>query len=139
MASRGMGLKVCHWNIQHLTDSKVEEFRVKLTNSNNEEDKPDILILTETFCSAKVPNLFYSTPGFQIHRKDRIGRAGGGILAFVNSSLQVKRREDLEETDLECLWLGTCSFKSKRPQLIAGVYRPPSYKAADDKRLGKEN
>ena len=103
MASRGMGLKVCHWNIQHLTDSKVEEFRVKLTNSNNEEDKPDILILTETFCSAKVPNLFYSTPGFHIHRNDRIGRAVGGILAFLNSSLQVKRREDLEETDLECL------------------------------------
>ena len=112
-ASRGVSLKVCLWNIQLLTDSKVEEIRVKLTNSINEEDKPDILILTETFCSAKVPDSFYSTPGFQIHRKDRIGRSGGGTLVFVNNSLQVKRREDLEETDLECLWLETCSFKSK--------------------------
>ncbi|PFX17087.1 putative RNA-directed DNA polymerase from transposon BS [Stylophora pistillata] len=75
--------------------------------------------------------------GFQLHHKDRIGRSDGRILAFVNSSLQVKRREDLEETDLECLWLETCPFKSKRPLLIAGVYRPPSFKAADDKRLGK--
>ncbi|PFX22610.1 putative RNA-directed DNA polymerase from transposon BS [Stylophora pistillata] len=132
-----VSLKVCHWNIQHLTDSKLEEIRVRLTNSNNGEDKPDILILTETFGSAKVPDSFYFIPGFQLHRKDRIGRSGGGILAFVNSSLQVKRREDLEETDLECLWLETCPFKSKRPLLIAGVYRPPSYKAADDKRLGK--
>ncbi|KAL9977819.1 hypothetical protein ACROYT_G015268 [Oculina patagonica] len=57
-ASRGVGLKVCHWNIQHLTDSKLEEIRVKLTNPNNGEDKPDILILTETFCSAKVPDSF---------------------------------------------------------------------------------
>ena len=136
-ACHGVGLKVCHWNIQHLTDSKLEEIRVRLTNSNNGEDKPDILILTETFGSAKVPDSFYFIPGFQLHRKDRIGRSGGGILAFVNSSLQVKRREDLEETDLECLWLETCPFKSKRPLLIAGVYRPPSYKAADDKRLGK--
>ena len=136
-ASRGVGLKVCHWNIQHLTDCKLEEIRVKLTNPNNGEEKPDILILTETFCSAKVPDSFYSTPGFHLHRKDRIGRSGGGILAFVNSSLQVKRREDLEATDLECLWLETCPFKSKRPLLIAGIYRPPSYKVADDKRLGK--
>lgn len=67
----------------------------------NEEDKSDILILTETFCSAKVPNGFYSTPGFHIYCTDRIGRCGGMILAFVNSSLQVKRREDHEETDLE--------------------------------------
>ena len=61
-ASRGVGLKVCHWNIQHLTDSKLEEIRVKLTKPNNGEDKPDILILTETFCSAKVPDSVYSTP-----------------------------------------------------------------------------
>ena len=38
---------------------------------------------------------------------------------------------------MECLWLETCLYKSKRPLLIAGIYRPPSYKAADDKRLGK--
>ena len=120
-ACHGVGLKVCHWNIQHLTDSKLEEIRVRLTNSNNGEDKPDILILTETFGSAKVPDSFYFIPGFQLHRKDRIGRSGGGILAFVNSSLQVKRREDLEETDLECLWLKTCPFKSKRPLLIAAL------------------
>jgi len=36
-------LKVCHWNIHHLTDSKLEEIRVKLSNPNNGEDKPDIL------------------------------------------------------------------------------------------------
>ena len=133
----GVGLKVCHWNIQHLTDGKLEEIRVKLTNLNNREDKPDILILTETFCSAKVPDSFYSTPGFQLHRKDRIRTSGGGILAFVNSSLQVKRCEDLTKTDLECLWLKTCPFKLKRPLLIAGAYRPPSYKRAENKRLRK--
>ena len=98
---------------------------------SNKEEKPDILILTEMFCSVKVP-----TPRYQMYRQDRTGKSGGGILAYVNNSLQVNRREDLEEINLECLWLETCPYKSKRPLLIAGIYRPPSYKAADDKRLG---
>ena len=77
--------------------------RVLLTSPNNKEEKPDILILTETFCSVKVPDSFYSTPGYQMYRKDRTGKSGGGILAYVNNSLQVNRREDLEEINLECL------------------------------------
>ena len=72
-----------------------------------------------------------------MYRKDRTGKSGGGILAYVNDSLQVNRREDLEEIDLECLWLEICPYKSKRSLLIAGIYRPPSYKTVDDKRLGK--
>ena len=91
-ALRGNGLKVCHWNVQHLADSKLKEMRVLLTSPNNKEEKPDILILTETFCSVKVPDSFYSTPGYQMYRKDRTGKSGGGILAYVNNSLQVNRR-----------------------------------------------
>ena len=137
VALRGKGMKVCHWNVQHLTDSKLEEIRVLLTSPKNKEEKPDILVLTETFSSVKVPDSFYSTPGYQMYREDRIGKSGGGILAYINDSLQVNRREDLDEMDLECLWLETCPYKSKCPLLIAGIYRPPSRKAADDKRLGK--
>ena len=38
---------------------------------------------------------------------------------------------------LETLWLETCSYKLKRSLLIAGVYRPPSYEAAENNRVGK--
>lgn len=58
-------------------------------------------------------------------------------MAWVKSSLQVKRRNDLESNDVETLWLELCPYKSKRPLFIAGVYRPPSHKVDDDKRLGK--
>ena len=91
----------------------------------------DILILTETFCFSKVPDSLYHAPGYQVHRKDRLGKTGGGVLAFVKDSIQVKRRTDLEVTELEALWLEVC------PLLIAGVYRSPSYKVADDRKLGK--
>ena len=129
-----VGLKLCQWNIQRLTDSKMEELRVFLTKTHGDID---VLILTETFCTSKTPDSFYLIPDFQLHRKDRKGKAGGGILAWVKSSLQVKRRNDLKSNDVETLWLELCPYKSKRPLFIAGVYRPPSYKVDDDKRLGK--
>ena len=55
----------------------------------------------------------------------------------VNNSLQAKRREDLEADDLEVLWLEVCPYKSRRPLFIGGVYRPPSSRVANDKRLGE--
>ena len=59
------------------------------------------------------------------------------ILEFVKSSIQIKHQTDLELTDLEALWLEVCPHKSNRPLLIAGVYRPASYKVVDDRKLGK--
>ena len=35
------------------------------------------------------------------------------------------------------LWLEVCPYKSSRSLFIGGVYRPPSFTVADDKRLGK--
>ena len=66
-----------------------------------------------------------------------MGKSDSGILVYVNNSLQSKRREDLEADDLEILWLEVCPYKSSRPLFIGGVYRPPSFRVADDKRLGK--
>ena len=130
-----------------------------------------------------MPDSCYNTPGYQVHRKDRIGKWGGGILSFVNCSRQVKAvmtskqaiwapyihtetfscvfvllnvLKRIENNQLitwkkyknagkrfrvygalETLSLETCSYKSKHSLLIAGVYRPPSYKAAENNRLGK--
>jgi hypothetical protein len=43
----------------------------------------------------------------------------------------------LEANDLEALWLEVCPYNSKRSLFIAGIYRPPSYKVDEDKKLGK--
>ena len=53
----------------------------------------------------------------------------------IEITLQAKRQEDLEADDLEILWLEVCPYKSSRPLFIGGVYRPPSFRVADDKRL----
>ena len=57
------GINIRHWNIQHLTDSKFEEIRRLLTCPSKELFGLDILILSETFCTEKIPVAFYSIPG----------------------------------------------------------------------------
>lgn len=94
----------------------------------------DILVLSETFFNSKTTEELYHIPGFDLLRKDR-NSSGGGILIYANSDLNIKRRTDLEDRDLEALWLQVCPFKSKRPLLLAGIYRPPSAKAKYDKSL----
>ncbi len=56
---------------------------------------------------------------------------------YVNNELNIKRRIDLEESDLEVLWLQGCPFKSKRNILMAAIYRPPNVKCEVDKKLAE--
>ena len=62
---------ICQWNVQHLTDNKLEEIRAMLRQPSNDQDRLDIRILSDTFCSHKVPDSFYGIYGLQFHRKER--------------------------------------------------------------------
>ena len=130
------GINICHWNLQHLTDSKFEEIRYLLTCPSKELFGLDILILSETFCTEKMPVTFYSIPDYEVYRKDRIGKSGGGLCVYVKNSIQTKRRTDLETDGAVIIWLETCPYKSKRPLFIGGIYRPPSPTAGSDKSIG---
>jgi hypothetical protein len=65
-----------------------------------------------------------------MYRKDRKGKVGGGIIMYVNKSVEAKRRIDLESKDTESIWFEICPHKSKRSLdlLVSGVYHPPSAK-----------
>ena len=56
-------------------------------------------------------------------------------MAYINDNLNVIRRTDLENQEVEVIWLEVCPFKSKRSLLIGSIYRPPSYTKADDLSL----
>ena len=126
------GISICHWNIQHLTESKFEEISLSLHSHKHSKNKIDVLILTETFCSSKVPDSFYKIEGYDLYRKDRLHKKGGGILAFVNEHLHAKLCEELMTNNTEVLWIEVFPFKSKRSLLVAGVYRPPSSNCSDN-------
>ena len=58
-------------------------------------------------------------------RKDRFNNTGyGGVLAWVKSDINSKRRKELEVDDMEILWIELKLFDVK---LLLGVcYRPPN-------------
>ncbi|PFX23820.1 putative RNA-directed DNA polymerase from transposon BS [Stylophora pistillata] len=125
------------WNIQRLTNPKFEEISKSLTGEARPDCKLDILILTESFCNSKVPDSYYYILAYTLHGKDRQGKLGGGILAYVNENLCIRRRLDLGTNDIEALWLEVYPHKSKPPLLISGVYRPTSAKREYNINLGK--
>ena len=120
-----------------MTDSKFEEIKHGLTSNPKASHNLDVLFISETFCSGSTPISVYAIRGYNVYRKDRIGKSGGGLLAYSKNGLHVKRRPDLESDDVEAIWLEVFPYKSKRSLFIGSVYRPPSYKAHENQKLGK--
>ena len=56
----------------------------------------DVLFINETFLKPDVPDSLFHIPEFAIYRRDRKYKSGGGVMAFVNDDLTIKRRSDLE-------------------------------------------
>jgi len=132
----GEGLSICQLNVQCLTDSKFEEISSSLNSAQPSRDKADLIILTETFASSKKPDSLFAIANYDLYRRDRVGKKGGGIFIYVSNQLKCKKQNDLMSPECEVLWLEVCPYKSKRPILVAGVYRPPSSKLQDDICIG---
>ena len=108
-----------------MTQEKFDQVKLFLCDKSG-RPQVDLLFINETFLNHQIPDSFYSVPGFKIYRRDRPLKTGGGVMAFVNEELiiNVKRRTDLEQSDLESIWLEVFPFKSKRSLLFAAIYRP---------------
>ncbi|PFX29204.1 RNA-directed DNA polymerase from mobile element jockey [Stylophora pistillata] len=83
----------------------------------------DIAIITETWLHDYIDNNILTIPGYNIARRDRHNRIGGGVCAFVSSEIPFKRRSDLESPEHECLWLWLRPHRLPRPLsgIICGV------------------
>ena len=88
----------------------------------------DIAIITETWLNENIPNEPLAITGYDLMRKDRIAQTGGGVCAYVNSTIPYKRWIDLENENFESLWL---TFRpAKLPRDVTNitlicVYHPP--------------
>ena len=86
----GNGLKIGQWNVNNLTDNKLEQ--IKLLLSPN--DKIDLLFLIETFLTSKKPDSLPAINGYNMTRRDRTGsQKGGGLLAHVSENLKSRLPE----------------------------------------------
>ena len=128
-------LRFGHWNVNTLTSTKFDQIKLFLLGKTGQQ-QIDVFFMSETKLKPKSPDSLYAVPGFSIHCQDRKGDKGGaGVMAFVNDELRCVRRTDLEDSNLEIIWLEIFPFKSKRPLLIAGIYRPPSSLKEKDQGL----
>ena len=93
----------------------------------NQKNNTHIMGICETFLTINTEDSFISIKGFELERKDRCEtseKKGGGVVAYVSSSLKYKRRTDLEISSLESIWL-QIHFKNSKSLLICFIYRPP--------------
>ena len=120
---KSKGVHFCNLNIRHLVP-KLDELRLALAADNG----PDIFGICETFLDFDVPDCQLNIQGLGFMRKDRSdtqNKSGGGLVLYYNSSLNCKRRSELEISNIETLW-SELTLPNTRPFLVCTVYRPPN-------------
>jgi hypothetical protein len=114
------GLNIGHLNVQGLT-SKLDEIKLLLQNNNNIH----IFGISETKLQSDHITEFYHVEGFQTpYRRDRLINRGGGLLVYIKEDVPCQRRADLENNDIESIWL-ELKPKNSKSILICHTYRPP--------------
>jgi len=110
-------IKVSHTNIRSLTQDKLDDI------VHNVSELGEIITISETFLKPE-SDLVGGIPGYQpIFRLDRVGRIGGGVAAYISNSIAAIRRNDLEQPNLEAMWLELRNGNKKF--LLCVCYRPP--------------
>ena len=91
-----------------------------MVNVNN----VDIVSLSETWFNNRTTDGSIYLSGYQQpFRKDRSDRNGGGVAIYCANNIPSQRRPDLENTNIECIWM-ECIFNNKK-LFFAVYYRTP--------------
>ena len=111
--TRSRGLKIAHLNVRSLMP-KLESLKILL------ENKPfDVFTVSGTWLKTSILDNEIHLPGYSCVRSDRLGKVGGGCLAYVRGP-----RPDLGTSSTE-----SCAVEISRPKckklLIWTIYRAP--------------
>ena len=115
-------LVIVQLNIRGI-QSKLSDFKL-LLNSIVSTDQPDVILLCETWLQRSLPNP--KIPSYQMVRKDRINKKGGGVSILISNQLGFKTRNDLilENDSFE---FTAIELKCKTTSIICcSGYRPPN-------------
>ena len=119
---KNRGFKIFHQNIRGLFANFSSLLVVFETHR-----EIDILTLSETHIvqdSYTDNESLYTIPGYIFIKKNRPQGKGGGVAAYIKSEIVWKERYDLENDDIESIWLEVFPNKAKS-FLICCMYRPP--------------
>ena len=114
---KNKGLHLIHINARSMYN-KLSEIRI-ITRETN----PAILSITESWLDESHTTESISIEGYNIVRRDRKTHAGG-VLMYVRSDLAYNQRQDLQNDNLEDLWI-ELYLKHTKPIYIGTCYRAP--------------
>ena len=110
-------------------DECLPRKKLKVKTETNEwltNGDVSIICVTETWFKHYMDDNNLSIEGFSVERKDRCdGRTGGGVACYIRNSFMYKRLSNLEEKELEVIWLKIMPKKLPRKFsciLIACIY-----------------
>lgn len=110
------GLKICHLNLRSIR-SKLGEFKI-LT----EQSRPHIFIITESWLSPVIQDSFITIANYDLYRKDRTGKKGGGVLLLIDKFYAHTITPITLDTETMQLVI---NFTNQHAVTIIGSYRPP--------------
>nr|VZI30396.1 unnamed protein product [Spirometra erinaceieuropaei] len=111
---------------------KLDELKIHICDLS-----PDIVSLTETWLSENVDDRELMLPGFQLFRRDRRERQGGGVVTYVKHGLLVSEKTEQFACSAETIWLNIRVPGSHSLEVLT-VYRPPRSDPEADARLLEE-
>ena len=122
---QGKSLNICHLNINHILP-RFFELQCLLSEAKS---NTHIICFSETLLSDSVKNKEINVQGYTIHRRDRIGKLGGGeLLIYSSKELNTIRRDDIEMQEMEAIWIELVN-NYRQPLLIGYMHRPPNSRA----------
>ena len=119
-------LLVVQWNIRGMY-SKIDHLKHVIDN-NPCNRTPDLILLCEMWLNKQTPNI--SVPGYNLIRKDRTKKIGGGVAMLIKQGIKYRERRDLsDDTELKCVLLELGDNKQKT--IVGSLYRPPNHPPAE--------
>ena len=112
-------ISLCNLNLKHLVP-KIDELRIVMAT----EECPDSLALFETFLGPRVSDGQMALDGYIILRKNRaeaLNKYRVGLTIYFRESLNVKRRPEIEISNLETTE-AEITLPNVKPFLVCSVY-----------------
>jgi len=126
-ATKRKGLNFAHLNVRSMR-KKMDDIKML---SNNED--VDIFTISESWLDPNVSDSEVNIPGYNLFRRDRKNvshdyfkhdTGHGGTVCYVKDHINATYRNDLNDDDIEALWVELKPSHSK-PILVCTFYRPP--------------
>ncbi len=108
-------------NARSITE-KVDELSIFLSLNNVQ-----VCCITESWAKEGTPDSVYRLPGYEIFRKDRKDRVGGGVMVHIKDDIPYTRWSELENDEFESLWITISPHKlpkSCSPLTFGFLYHP---------------